>query len=291
MKRLEISLILTVALAGHACGTSQRANPAQSAAQDVNTPTGSEGVVPRPGSADPSPTNLAPGASPPAVAPYVTAAPTIASQPGLTPPNAPRPTTGPVPATTVSPSAPPAAPAPPTALRVFTEVTAPAGTPLPLEVLTALSSATSVVESPVRARLTRDVEIGGTVALPRGTVFSGVVTEVARAGRVKGRSRVAFRFTQAEIRGTQERIRTNLIVLTGEESTKDDATKIGGGAVVGAAIGGILGGGKGAAQGAAIGGGAGTGVVLATRGEEVSVAVGAPVSAALADPITLQVPR
>ena len=127
--------------------------------------------------------------------------------------------------------------------------------------------------------------------MPVGTELKGVVTEAERAGKVQGRSRLAFRFNEAEVRGTPESIRTNALVFVGEESKKEDAAKIGGGAAAGAVIGAILGGGKGAAQGAAIGGGAGTGVVLATRGKDVEVASGASVTATLSEPLTVQVPR
>jgi hypothetical protein len=54
-------------------------------------------------------------------------------------------------------------------------------------------------------------------------------------------------------------------------------------------IGGILGGGDGAAKGAAVGGAAGTGVVLSTRGKEVTVAPGTSVSTKLLEPVTLSV--
>jgi outer membrane lipoprotein SlyB len=75
------------------------------------------------------------------------------------------------------------------------------------------------------------------------------------------------------------------------ESTKgEDAAKIGVGAVGGAIVGGILGGGSGAAQGAVIGGAAGTGVVLATRGEEVTLVKGTVLAASLASPLTVRVP-
>jgi len=198
-------------------------------------------------------------------------------------------TTSPGPASSSSAAveAPPAAPPVP----VYREVSIPAGTRLRLELLTAVSSETSTVESPVRARLTRDVEVNGVTAMPSGTMLTGVITRAERAGRVKGRSRVSFRFNEAEVRGTPERLSTNAVALVGEASTKGDAARIGGGAVAGAVIGGLLGGGKGAAEGAAIGGGAGTGVVLATRGKEVGLASGAAVTATLAAPLTLQVPR
>jgi hypothetical protein len=71
----------------------------------------------------------------------------------------------------------------------------------------------------------------------------------------------------------------------------EDATKIGIGAGAGAVVGGLLGGTKGAAQGAAVGGGAGTGVVLATRGEEVRIASGTDVSIQLAAPLTVRVSK
>ena len=40
----------------------------------------------------------------------------------------------------------------------------------------------------------------------------------------------------------------------------------------------------------AVGGGAGTGVVLATRGEEVRLAAGTPVTVKLTAPLSLRVP-
>jgi hypothetical protein len=56
-------------------------------------------------------------------------------------------------------------------------------------------------------------------------------------------------------------------------------------------IGGIIGGGGGATKGAANGGAAGTGAVLATRGEEVRLGAGTPVSVKLTAPLTVRVPR
>jgi hypothetical protein len=131
--------------------------------------------------------------------------------------------------------------------------------------------------------------IDGHSILPAGTVFHGNVTEVERAGRVKGVSRLAFRFTEAEIDGSRESVRTNPLSFQGEETKGEDATKIGAGAVGGAIIGGILGGGGGAAKGAAIGGAAGTGVVLATRGREVTLAAGTDLAATLASPFSVRV--
>ena len=136
-------------------------------------------------------------------------------------------------------------------------MTVPAGTALPLELLTAVSSETAKVETPVRARLRQAVVVDGYTVLPAGTVLHGNVTDVERAGRVQGRSRLAFRFTEAEVDGGREELRTNPLSFEGEATKGEDATKVGAGAVGGAIIGGILGGGDGAAKGAAIGGAAG----------------------------------
>jgi len=180
----------------------------------------------------------------------------------------------------------PAASAPAVRWREFT---LPAGTAVPLELMTALSSETAQIETPVRARVRQAVEVDGYVAIPAGTVLTGTVVDVARPGRVQGRSRLAIRFDEADIDGAREDVRTNPITFEGEQTKGEDATKIGAGAVGGAIIGGILGGGDGAAKGAAIGGAAGTGAVLATRGRDVTLAAGTDIAATLATPVTLRV--
>jgi len=201
------------------------------------------------------------------------------------PANRPAAAAGSTAASAPRPSAP-AASAP--AVR-WREITLPAGTSVQLELMTALSSETAKVETPVRARVRQAVEVDGLVAIPAGTVLTGSVVDVARPGRVQGRSRLAIRFTEADVDGSREDVRTNPITFEGEQTKGEDATKIGAGAVGGAIIGGILGGGDGAAKGAAIGGAAGTGTVLATRGRDVTLAAGTDIAATLATPVTLRV--
>lgn len=171
----------------------------------------------------------------------------------------------------------------------FREVTAPVGTELPLELTTAVSSETAQIESPVTARLRRAVVVDGLTVFPAGTVFHGSVTEVERAGRVKGRSHLAFRFTEVTIDEQRDRVATNSVSFEGEATKSEDATKVGAGAGIGAVIGGIVGGGKGAAKGAVIGGAAGAGTVLATRGRDVELAAGSEVNATLASPYGVRV--
>ena len=171
----------------------------------------------------------------------------------------------------------------------FREVTAPAGTELPLELTTAVSSETAQVESPVSARLRRAVVVDGLTVFPAGAVFHGNVTEVERAGRVRGRSHLAFRFTEVTIDEQRDPISTHSVSFEGEATKSEDATKVGAGAGIGAVIGGIVGGGKGAAKGALIGGAAGAGTVLATRGRDVELAAGSEVNATLSSPFGVRV--
>lgn len=171
------------------------------------------------------------------------------------------------------------------------EVTVPAGTALPLELVTALTSDTAQVETPVQARLREPISVDGVVVIPAGSTFSGSVTDVERAGRVRGRARLVFRFTEATVHGQKEPLRTNPLTFEAEATRKQDAAKIGAGAIGGAIVGAIAGGGDGAAKGAAIGGAAGTGVVLATRGREVTIDAGTPLTAVLAVPADLLVPN
>jgi hypothetical protein len=103
---------------------------------------------------------------------------------------------------------------------------------------------------------------------------------------------VAFRFNQLDLPGEGSRvaIRTDPVSREAPATKKQDAAKIGAGAAGGAIIGAIVGGGDGAAKGAAIGGGAGTAVVMSTRGKEVRLGAGTPVSVRLAAPVTVRVP-
>jgi hypothetical protein len=169
------------------------------------------------------------------------------------------------------------------------EITIPAGTTLNLTLTSSVSSKTSAVEDPVNATLQRGIVINGTTVVPAGAAVSGYVTESTRSGRVKGRARVGVRFTTLRNEGTRYDIRTASIAREAPGTKKDDAVKIGVGAGAGAVVGAIAGGKKGAAIGTAVGAGGGTGVVLATRGEEVGIARGSVVTTRLTTPLTVRV--
>jgi hypothetical protein len=173
----------------------------------------------------------------------------------------------------------------------YREVTIPAGTVLPLRLTSNVGSDISGMEDPVHAQLRRTIVVRGIGALPAGSAVSGYVTEADRSAKVKGRARVGFRFNTVTARGESYRMSTSSVVRQAPGTKKKDAAKIAIPAAAGAIIGGIADGKKGAAIGTAVGGGAGTGVVLATRGQEVRLGRGAVVSVRLLKPLTVLVPR
>lgn len=231
----------------------------------------------------------APATDPAAATPGAT--PAAASGGAALTPATPGATAAPSASRGTAPVAPlaPAAPPPPPAPR-FREITLPAGTDLPLKLDTALASDANAVEDPVRASLRRSVVVDEVTVLPAGTDLRGVVTGVERSGKVKGRASLAFRFTSVTVDNEAYAIRTSSVSRQAAGTKKKDATKIGIGAGAGAVVGAIVGGKKGAAVGTAVGGGAGTGVVLATRGDEVRLAAGTPVTVTLSQAVTVRVP-
>jgi hypothetical protein len=171
------------------------------------------------------------------------------------------------------------------------QITIPAGTTLRLRVERGFGSDTSRVEDPVSATLASPVVIDGRTALREGTVASGYVSEAQRPGKVKGRGRVAVRFTRLTPAGRADHyaIQTRSWVGVAQATKEKDALTIGVPAAGGAAVGGIIGGKKGAGIGALAGGGAGTAVVLTTRGKDVHVGRGAVLAVRLTAPVTVTV--
>jgi hypothetical protein len=170
-------------------------------------------------------------------------------------------------------------------------VTIPAGTVLRLRVNRGFGSDTSRVEDPVSATLARGIVVGGRTVLPAGSLASGYVAEATRPGKVKGRGRVAVRFTR--ITPAHENVhydmQTRSWVAVAPATKKKDALTIALPAAGGAGVGALIDGKKGAAIGAAVGGGAGTAAVLTTRGKDVRIGRGATLAVRLTAPLTITV--
>jgi hypothetical protein len=264
----SILAILTISIMATACGSSNSTEVSAATAPAAEAPAA-----------------LAP---PPAAVPEETAARRLTK-------GDPRPSARPAEArreraemTAAAPRPAPAAAAGP-AVPEYREFTLLAGMTLPLELKSAVASDASEVEDIVRATLRQPVAIDGHQVLPAGTELTGTVIGAERAGRVKGRARVAIQFTSLRYDGERLPVQTEPIEQMAEATKGEDATKVGVGAGAGAVIGGLLGGKSGALKGAAIGGAAGTGAVMATRGKEVRLEPGTELPATLTAPLSVRV--
>ena len=168
------------------------------------------------------------------------------------------------PAQVAEPEAAPGPVDPPAPRAQFQELTIPSDTVIGVQVDTTVSSERARVEDRVDGRVTRDVTVGGRVAIPAGTKMIGSVTLVERGGKFKDRARVAVRFHTAQLAdGSRISLQTTAIMREGDSPSRESAAKVGGAAVGGAILGAILGGGKGAAIGGSAGAAGGTAVVMA----------------------------
>jgi hypothetical protein len=185
---------------------------------------------------------------------------------------------------------PPRAPEPPR--KTFEELVVAANSVIGLQTETRISSETARVEDRVEARVTRDVRVADSVAIPAGSRAIGSVTFVERGGKFKERARLGVRFETLVLPdGTRTPIRTETIYRDGEAPGNDSAAKIGGGAVAGTIIGAIIGGAKGAAIGATAGAGTGAAVVAAGDRSAATLPAGTPMTVRILAPVTVTIER
>ena len=140
-----------------------------------------------------------------------------------------------------------------------------------------------------------------------GAMLDGRVTEVRRAGKVKGTAQLQLSFEQIRLpdnRWTNMSAQLIEVIpnqtsegvgevdseggVRGEGSTRGDVTKVGAATGIGALIGAIAGGGKGAAIGAAIGAGIGTTSVVTDEGKHIFLRQGQELRVRTANEVTIQ---
>lgn len=172
----------------------------------------------------------------------------------------------------------PAAAAPTAPARV--RLIVPAGTLLPIEIQTAVSTAHSQEGDPVLAVLTEDVPLMG-FKLDKGAEVRGRVLTAVSAKRVKGRAHLVVGFDGVMKSGERISIATETIDSLAASTKGKDTKIIAGAAAGGLIVGAIKDGGKGAAIGTLIGAAAGTGAVLIMKGDEVEIPRGARLSVAV----------
>jgi hypothetical protein len=176
--------------------------------------------------------------------------------------------------------------------RQFEDLIVSSGSVLGLQTETAVTSERARIEDRVEARVTRDVRVGGEIAIPAGTRMQGSITLVERGGKVKERARLGIRFhTLVLADGTTLPVHTETIFREGDPPGRESAAKIGGAAVGGAILGAILGGAKGAVTGGAVGAGAGTAAVMASGRNPATLPAGSTVTVRLTEPVTVTVEK
>jgi len=167
------------------------------------------------------------------------------------------------------------------------------GTVIPVELLNQLSTRTIKEGDKVFARTVFPISVNNKIAIPVGTNVQGVIKEVQRPGKVKGKASLTLSFQLMTLPGG---IKLPIYASLGgadtgnregEASIEGDSTKgkdVGSIAKAGA-TGGVLGGVFGGKKGAAIGGGASATVALAgvllSRGEDLTLEKGTEIEIVL----------
>jgi len=167
-------------------------------------------------------------------------------------------------------------------------VTLPEGTVLAVRVGETMSSEKNQSGDGWTGVLAEPVVVNGLVIAERGAEVTGRVSNVKRAGKVKGVATISVTLSRlATADGQRVPISTTSFAAYGKDETKRDVGKVAIVSGIGAAIGAIAGGGKGAAIGAGAGAGAGTGEVLATRGKPAIISNEALIQFKIAAPVTV----
>ena len=140
----------------------------------------------------------------------------------------------------------------------------PSATSIRVRMIDNLSSEKTQVGDTFRGTLDEAIQVNGRELYPKGADVIGRVTGVHPTGRLSEPGELDLVLNTVSSGTVAASINVEPLVIKGESHAKSNATKIGGGAVLGAVIGAIAGGGKGAAIGTVAGGAAGTGAAAAT---------------------------
>lgn len=184
-------------------------------------------------------------------------------------------------------------------------ITVPAGTEIPLRLAQGISTKNAKPGDPVYAETAFPITQNNRIIIPAGTFVQGRISEVRRAGRVKGRAEFLMHFTTIIFRsGYTVMLPGSVEGMPGaqKETVKDkegtiqqagskgkDAGTVATTAGTGATVGAIADrGAKGAAIGGGVGAAAGLAAVLLTRGPDVTLPSGTSVQMVLQRPLVLQ---
>jgi hypothetical protein len=183
--------------------------------------------------------------------------------------------TNPEPVERAQPAPPPegfvAEPAPSTEAPAPAAVVIPRDSVLRVQIDQALDTRRNRAGDHFHASLAAPVLVHGSAVLPRGTEFTGHITQSDASGRLKGRAVLTVTLDSFRLNGKEYRVHTGSVERLSVAHKKRNLGLIGGGTGLGAALGAIAGGGKGALIGAAAGAAAGTAGAAATGKLEVGI--------------------
>ncbi len=181
-------------------------------------------------------------------------------------------------ATTVAAAQPQSKPAPPPPPP---PIVVPAGTPLSIKLVSAVTTKTSVVGDPVQGQLASDLVVDGRRAAAAGSAVTGTVTQVVSGSKkIGGTPTLGITFDRLSAGDNGSVAISARLLQQAASDTGKDTAKVVGTTAAGAIIGHQVSHKSGAVVGGLIGGAAGLGIAQKTGGE-VSLAAGTVVSAPL----------
>ena len=188
-----------------------------------------------------------------------------------------------------------------------TRIRVPAGAEIRVRMKESLTTRTHKVGHTFSAHVIQDLEAETGTAIPKGAEIRGAISQLARAGRIRGRARMKLHFKELRFGdGRVVLLDAQLASLVephkrtapDEEGTlaapgtkARDAGKVGGAAAIGALIGLIGGGKEGVAVGAAAGAAVGAAGILVTRGRDIVIPVETRMILRLRRDLDIPVPR
>jgi hypothetical protein len=168
-------------------------------------------------------------------------------------------------------------------------ITVPNGTLLQVRTMEPVATKRAREGEPVQFTLISDVTFGGALAIPRGAVLHGVVTESHQpgSGGLSGNPVLALQLTSLDLGGRTYPVTSDEFRVKGPSKTGQTVGNAVGAGLAGTIIGCAVGRGVGCAVGAAAGVGAGTAASAASSGPGVWIPAEALVSFHLTAPLTV----
>jgi hypothetical protein len=183
----------------------------------------------------------------------------------------------------------------------------PAGTEIRVRMKEPLTTRTHKVGDTFSARVIQSIDAGKGTAVPKGVEVRGSISQLVRAGRIRGRARMNLHFKELRFRDGRvvplDAQMASLVeprkrsvpdqegTLVGPGEKGRDAGKVGASSAIGALIGLIGGGKEGVAVGAAAGAAVGAAGILVTRGRDIVIPAGTEIIIRLSRDLDIPVPR